>query len=75
MKPIFSIGWQDVLKGFLISVAGSFLTAVAAYFKEGRLPTLGELGTIGLIALSVGISYIVMNFFTNSSGQLAKGEK
>ena len=62
----------DLGKGLIVAVIGAVLTAVLAIVQSGTLPTLADLQKIGIVALTVGISYLLKNLFTNGDGQPLK---
>jgi len=77
MQPkggLFSIQWQDALKGFITAAITAALGIVYNIIGEGRMPVGSEWKSIGITALGAGLAYLVKNFFSNSDGQFAKGE-
>ena len=66
-----SINWLDVLKGFITAVAGAVIAALYTIFTAVPivLPTLAQLGSIGLVGLAAGIGYLFKQFFSNNAGQ------
>jgi len=75
MKAVFgTINWADIGKGFLIAVGTVIVSGLVATIQAGTIPTLTQLGTLGLAGLSAGIVYLGKQFFTNSAGQLGSTE-
>lgn len=60
----FSLNLQDLGKGALVSAGAAGLTALYTVLNSGVTPTLADLKSIGLVALTSGIAYLVKNFFT-----------
>lgn len=69
-----SINWSDAIKGLVIAVLTAVLTGLLKIFETGALPTLADLQTIGIIAITAGLSYILKNLLTNSDGKMMKKE-
>ncbi|KKR55855.1 MAG: hypothetical protein UT94_C0055G0003 [Candidatus Uhrbacteria bacterium GW2011_GWF2_40_263] len=74
MSNLFSLNWKDVAKGFLVAVLTVVITGLGTSLQSGKLPTLAELGTLGLAGLGAGVAYLLKNFFTNSNNELGKTE-
>jgi hypothetical protein len=60
----FSINWKDLTRGLLIAVITAVLTAVLDGLNKGSLDL--DWKSIGVIALTAGVSYLVKNYFTPS---------
>ena len=60
----FSLNLQDLGKGALVSAVAAGLTAFYTILSSGATPTLAALKSIGLVALTSGVAYLVKNFFT-----------
>jgi hypothetical protein len=74
MSKFLSVNMMDFVKGLAITVSGAVLSSVVVILNAGRLPNITELKGIGLVAVSVGVSYILKNLFTNSNNEFAKKE-
>jgi hypothetical protein len=74
MSKFLSLGTVDLLKGLLITVSGTVVASLITILNTGRLPNVVELKGIGIAALSVGFSYLVKNYFTNSQNKFAQKE-
>jgi len=73
-SPIFTLNTNDFLKGLIMAVLSSVITVVYQTVETGSL--IFDWKTIGTIALTSGIAYIMKNLFTNSTGKLfAKEQK
>ncbi len=73
-SPLFSLKYRDLIKGLVVSVLTTIITALAAIFKDGNMPTMGEWRSIGIAALGAGAGYLLKNLFTNSQDQILKKE-
>lgn len=69
----FNLNWKDFGKGLLVSVISAVLTVVAATINAGSLTF--DWKTIGQIAATTGIAYIVKNLFQNSQGNVGTEPK
>lgn len=63
-SPLFTLNWQDIAKGLIISVTGAALTAIQNIINSGSLDLKWQ--QIGMVAATAGISYLLKNFFTTS---------
>lgn len=76
MKSTFlTLNWKDAVKGLVVAVLTATFTAVINILQTGVLPTHEEMGKIGIIALTAGLSYILKNWLTNSNDELLTKEK
>lgn len=72
---LFSLGIRDVVKGFIMSMIASILTAALAVINAGTIPTdFASWKPTLVTGLAAGIGYVVKNFLTNSNDQFAKPE-
>lgn len=68
MKSRFlSLNAQDLIKGVIMTVIGTAIPTLITILSEGHMPTLAELKSALIIGLAAGLSYLVKNFFTNST--------
>ena len=74
MSKLFSLNMLDAGKAILVAFLTSFIGAFYAILQTGRFPTSPELGAAALAGVSAAIAYLMKNFFTNSTNQLAKPE-
>jgi len=65
---------NDLVKGIVIAVLTALLVGLEQIMVPGSLPTLTQLKVVGISAVGAGLAYLVKNMFTNSQGQLLKGE-
>lgn len=72
----FQLSSIDFLKGFVTAVLMSVITGLYTSLQATppHLPTGSEWGTIGIVGLGAGVSYLIKNLFTNSKDQMFKGE-
>jgi hypothetical protein len=68
MSGFGNINWLDILKGFIVAVLTVVLAGVYTSVQSGKLPTLAELGTLGIAGLAAGIGYLIKNLFSNNVG-------
>ncbi len=61
---LFSLNWQDIAKGLIISITGAALTAIQNIVSAGSFNLKWQ--QIGAVAATAGISYLLKNFFTSS---------
>lgn len=73
-SELFRLNWQDALKGLVVAALTTALSALLKIVEIGTLPTLGDLQSIGVIAITAGLSYLLKNMLTNSNGQILKSE-
>lgn len=66
----FSINLADLSKGLLMTFITAALTSLVQLLQDGKLPTVVELKTAGVVGLTAGVSYIVKNFLTGIPSQI-----
>lgn len=72
----FNLNWADLGKGLLIAFLTAMLGGLLELIQAGTLPTTWvQFQPILELSLAASVSYLLKNLFTNSEGQLAKGEK
>lgn len=67
---------NDFVKALFIAVATPVAAVVGqalTVYSQGQ-PFVIDLPSLGHIALAAGVGYLIKQFFTNSNGQLFKGE-
>lgn len=70
-----SLDWFDLLKGFITAIIGALLGSIYTIIQTGNIQWTWAFWQIPVYsALLAGISYLLKNFFTNSSGQPLKVE-
>jgi hypothetical protein len=67
-STFLTLNTADFIKGLIISVLSSVLTVVYQTVEAGSL--VFDWKSIGTIALTSGLAYIMKNLFTNSTGKL-----
>jgi hypothetical protein len=73
-STFLTLNTTDFLKGLIMAVLSSVITLVYQTVEAGSL--VFDWKTIGTIALTSGLAYIMKNLFTNSTGKLfAKEQK
>lgn len=75
-SKFFNLNWADLGKGLLIAFLTALLGGVLELLQAGELPTTWvAFQPILELSLAAAVSYLLKNLFTNSEGQLARGEK
>ena len=75
--PLFSLNLKDISKGFILAIMSALVTGL--YTCLNAVPpsfplTWAAWQPMVMVAIAAGISYIMKNFFTNSSDQFATKE-
>jgi VIT1/CCC1 family predicted Fe2+/Mn2+ transporter len=68
-SSFLNLNWADFGKGLIVAVITAILTFAYETLQAGTLFAPGSLKTVGIIALTAMISYLLKNLFTNSTGQ------
>ena len=72
---LFSLGWKDVVKGFIMAIISALLTGVYTSINAGTFPPdVAGWKSMGIVALGAGVAYILKNWLSNSDGQFMKKE-
>lgn len=75
-SKFFKLNWADLGKGLLIAFLTALLGGLLELLQAGMLPTTwAAFQPILELSLAASVSYLLKNLFTNSEGQIAKGEK
>jgi hypothetical protein len=73
MKSTFlSLNAKDFLKGLVLSVLSAVITVLYTSIEKESL--VFDFKSIGMVALSTALGYIVKNLLTNSKDQFLKDE-
>jgi VIT1/CCC1 family predicted Fe2+/Mn2+ transporter len=75
MSKFLNLNLVDLGKGLIVAVITAVLTFAYEALQAGTLFAPGTLKTVGLVALSALVAYLLKNLFTNSTGQIIKTEK
>lgn len=67
MPGLFKLGWQDLVKGAVVSVLASVLTIVLDILNTGASL---DWKVVGTVALTSFVSYLLKNLGTDSNGKL-----
>jgi len=75
-SKIFGVNVRDLLYGLVVAVLSAILTEIHQLLTT----EVFELSWVRIrptiyVGLTAGLSYIIKNFFSNSKGKFAKGEK
>jgi len=74
-SKFFNLNWADLGKGLLIAFLTALLGGILELLQAGTLPTTWiAFQPIFELSLAAAVSYLLKNLFTNSEGQIAKGE-
>lgn len=72
----FNVDLADLGKGLLIAFLTALLGGILELLQAGEIPTTWAVfQPILELSLAAGVSYLLKNLFTNSEGQLLKGEE
>ena len=75
-SKFFNLNWADLGKGLLIAFLTALLGGILELLQAGTLPTTWvAFQPILELSLAAAVSYLLKNLFTNSEGQLARGER
>ena len=75
-SKFFNLNWADLGKGLLVAFLTALLGGILELLQAGTLPTPWvAFQPILEVSLSAAVAYLLKNLFTNSEGQIAKGEK
>ena len=66
-SPIFTLNTSDFLKGLIMAVLSTVITIVYQTVEAGSL--IFDWKSIGTMALTTALAYIMKNLFTNSAGK------
>jgi len=70
-----SLGWKDVVKGFIMVVLGFILAGVETAIQQGTITfTWHFFQPLVYTGVAAGLGYLIKNFFTNSQDQFATKE-
>lgn len=65
---MFKLGYKDAIKGVIMSVLSSVLTALLGIIQQNGLAlTSTELKTIATVAVTTFLGYLLKNFFTDEN--------
>ncbi len=67
MSTLFSLNWRDAVKGIIIAVLAAILTGLYQALASQAVIDPKQLLIVGATA---GLSYIIKNFFSDSSDKL-----
>ena len=74
-SALFSLGWKDIIKCFILAVFTAFVTGVYEAIQAGNINfTWAFWQPIIYTAIGSGLAYFIKNFFTNSKDQFATTE-
>lgn len=73
-SKFLQVNGRDLIKGVIVAVLASVVTALAAILESGALPTVSQWKSIGMMAAAAGLSYFLKNFLTNSEDKFASPE-
>ena len=65
MTNLFSLGWNDAVKGLVMAVLAGVVT-----FIYGSLGTGIDWNEVLQVAISSGLAYIIKNYLTDSEGRI-----
>jgi hypothetical protein len=68
MSKYLNLNLADFVKGLIVAAGTAILTALLPVLNTGNLPTLADLKVIAISGVAAGVTYLLKNLFTNSSG-------
>lgn len=71
-SPFLNLNSQDFIKGLVVAVLSSVIAILYSTVQAGSLAF--DWKTIGTVALTSALGYIMKNLFTNSNDELMKKE-
>lgn len=66
-SSIFTLNTNDFIKGLIMAVLSTVITVIYQTVEAGSL--VFDWKSIGTMALTTALAYIMKNLFTNSAGQ------
>lgn len=74
-KELFSIGWKDAVKGFILAMITMIVTMVMSSINNGEFPdNWTEWKTILIASLGSALAYLLKNWLTSSDDKFLKKE-
>jgi hypothetical protein len=73
-SKFWTLNRRDYWRGFVVSVGSGALSVVLPILQTQGWPDLADWKRCALAAFTAGVSYLGLNFVTNSRGQIGKGE-
>jgi multisubunit Na+/H+ antiporter MnhB subunit len=74
-SSFLNLNAKDFIKGLIVALITAVIAFLYEWIAAGKPLDLSMLKTVGLVALSAGLAYILKNLGTNSQGQILKTEK
>lgn len=74
MSEFLNLNGKDLFKGLIVAVIMAVLGSLQTIIADGSFPTADEWITIGKMAGSAIVSYLLKNLFTNSKDEPFKVE-
>jgi hypothetical protein len=71
-SPFLTLNSQDFIKGLVVAVLSSVIAILYSTVQAGSL--VFDWKSIGTVALTSALGYIMKNLFTNSNDELMKKE-
>lgn len=63
-SDLFKLNWLDIGKAAIVAGITLGVSTIAQSLDSGALPTLAQLKTAGIVALTASLSYLIKNIFT-----------
>ena len=63
-SQFLNLNLRDLAKGLLVAVISAVVTALYQIVSTGAFPSIQDLKSVGLVALTTGLAYLIKNFFT-----------
>jgi hypothetical protein len=68
MSEMFKLNVRDYIKGLAVSVISAILTVILNLLQNGSAI---DWKSVGVVALTTGIAYLLKNVFTDSNQKIA----
>ena len=72
MSNLGQLNWFDILKTFIILIGTTIMGSLIPIIQTGAWPTKEQLMLIGGTALGAGLTYLLKQLSTGSSGEIGK---
>ena len=70
-SKVYSINFREILKGLSVAVIGAVVTYAVTAMQSGDFFPI-QWAQIGTVALTSGMAYIKLTFFSNEDGAILK---
>ena len=71
---LFNLNWRDVLKGLIMAFISAVVTGVYQLIQTNGIISWVTIKPVIVVGIGAGLSYLIKNYFTNSTDQFATKE-